>query len=61
VIERGATVVFSIHILSDLERVVLDIAFLKDGRIALQGQLDELLEGARGLAAPFAFPAGRLA
>ena len=48
VIERGTTVVFSTHILTDLERVALDVAFLKDGRIALQGPLDELLEGARG-------------
>jgi len=47
VIENGTTVVFSTHILSDLERVALEIAFLKNGRIALQGQLDELLEGAR--------------
>lgn len=47
VIERGTTVVFSTHILTDLERVALDVAFLKDGRIALQGQLDALLEGAR--------------
>jgi ABC-2 type transport system ATP-binding protein len=46
VVERNSTVVFSTHILSDLERVALDLAFLKDGRIALQGQLDELLEGA---------------
>ena len=50
VIERGTTVVFSTHILTDLERVALDVAFLKDGRIALQGQLDELLEGARNTA-----------
>ncbi|UVW29517.1 ABC transporter ATP-binding protein [Massilia sp. H6] len=48
VIERGTTVLFSTHILTDLERVALDVAFLKDGRIALQGPLDELLEGARG-------------
>lgn len=27
--------------------MALDVAFLKDGRIALQGQLDALLEGAR--------------
>lgn len=27
--------------------MALDVAFLKDGRIALQGQLDDLLEGAR--------------
>lgn len=47
VIERGTTVVFSTHILTDLERVALDVAFLKEGRIALQGHLDELLEGAR--------------
>jgi ABC-2 type transport system ATP-binding protein len=47
VIERGTTVVFSTHILTDLERVALDVAFLKDGRIALQGPLDDLLEGAR--------------
>ena len=46
VVERSTTVVFSTHILSDLERVALDVAFLKDGRITLQGQLDELLEGA---------------
>ena len=52
VIEHGTTVVFSTHILSDLERVALDIAFLKDGRIALQGQLDELLEGARRVVGP---------
>ncbi|QNA88003.1 ABC transporter ATP-binding protein [Massilia sp. Dwa41.01b] len=52
VIEHGTTVVFSTHILSDLERVALDIAFLKDGTITLQGQLDELLEGARRVTGP---------
>ena len=46
VIERGTTVVFSTHILTDLERVALDVAFLKDGRIALQGDLGDLLDGA---------------
>jgi ABC-2 type transport system ATP-binding protein len=46
VIERDTTVVFSTHILSDLERVALDVAFLKDGKILLQGPLDELLESA---------------
>jgi ABC-2 type transport system ATP-binding protein len=44
VIERETTVVFSTHILSDLERVALDVAFLKEGRIALQGGLDDVLE-----------------
>jgi ABC-2 type transport system ATP-binding protein len=53
VIERGTTVVFSTHILSDLERVAFDLAFLKDGKIALQGQTDVLLEGARRIVAPW--------
>ncbi len=54
VIERDTTVVFSTHILSDLERVALDIAFLKDGKIALQGGLDELMEHARRVTGPSA-------
>ena len=45
VIERDTTVLFSTHILSDLERVALDVAFLQGGKIVLQGALDELLEG----------------
>jgi ABC-2 type transport system ATP-binding protein len=52
VIEHGTTVVFSTHILSDLERVALDVAFLKGGKIALQGPLDDLLEGARRVVEP---------
>lgn len=52
VIERDSTVVFSTRILSDLERVALDVAFLKDGKIALQGGLDELLENARRVTGP---------
>ena len=47
VIDRSTTVVFSTHILSDLERVALDVAFLKDGKIALAGPLDDLLDNAR--------------
>ncbi len=54
VIERDTTVVFSTHILSDLERVALDVAFLKDGKIALQGGLDELMEHARRVTGPSA-------
>lgn len=52
VIERDSTVVFSTHILSDLERVALEVAFLKNGKIALQGSLDELLENARRVTGP---------
>jgi ABC-2 type transport system ATP-binding protein len=44
VLDRGTTVVFSTHILSDLERVAFNVAFMKDGRIDLQAPLDELLE-----------------
>ena len=47
VLDRGTTVVFSTHILSDLERVAFNLAFLSDGRIALQAPLDELLEQVR--------------
>ena len=52
VIERDTTVIFSTHILTDLERVAVDVAFLKDGRIALQGGLDTLLEKARRVVGP---------
>jgi ABC-2 type transport system ATP-binding protein len=51
-IEHDTTVVFSTHILSDLERVAFDIAFLKDGRIALQGALDQLMESAHRISGP---------
>jgi len=52
VIERDTTVIFSTHILSDLERIALDVAFLKDGQIALQANLDELMENARRIVGP---------
>ncbi|MDI4634633.1 ABC transporter ATP-binding protein [Pelomonas sp. V22] len=52
VIDRGTTVVFSTHILSDLERVAFNIAFLSQGRIALQAPLDELLESCRLVTGP---------
>jgi len=44
VVDRHTTVVFSTHILSDLERVAVDVAFLAGGRIALHAPLDDLLE-----------------
>lgn len=47
VLDRGTTVVFSTHILSDLERVAFNLAFLSEGRIALQAPLDELLDQVR--------------
>jgi ABC-2 type transport system ATP-binding protein len=52
VIVRGTTVIFSTHILSDLERVAFHVGFLSGGRIVLQAPLDELMEGTRSLSGP---------
>lgn len=64
------TVLFSTHILSDVERICTDVAFLDDGKIALNGKLadikarystDEYVietengEGAEALLAAFGF------
>jgi ABC-2 type transport system ATP-binding protein len=42
--EAGATVLFSTHIVSDLERVASDIAFVHDGRLLLDCPVDETKE-----------------
>lgn len=47
VLNRGTTVVLSTHILSDLERVAFNVAFMSEGRIGLQAPLDELLDQTR--------------
>lgn len=49
VLDRGTTVVFSTHILSDLERVAFNVAFLSEGRISLQAPLDELLDQVKSI------------
>lgn len=36
------TVLFSTHILSDVERICTDVALLHDGKIAMQGTVEEL-------------------
>lgn len=36
------TVLFSTHILSDVERICTDIAFLNEGTVAIQGTLEEI-------------------
>ncbi len=54
VLDRSTTVVFSTHILSDLERVAFNVAFMNGGKIALQAPLDELIEGSRLLTGPAA-------
>lgn len=40
--KEQTTVVFSTHILSDVERICDEIAFLKDGAIALKGPLEAI-------------------
>ena len=42
--DAGTTVLFSTHILSDLERVASHVAFLDRGRLLVQGELDGLKE-----------------
>jgi ABC-2 type transport system ATP-binding protein len=54
VLDRGTTVVFSTHILSDLERVAFNVAFLHQGRISLQAPLDELLDSVQRAQGPAA-------
>lgn len=44
VMDQNTTIVFSTHILSDLERVAMKVAFLSNGRIAHQQMLDDLME-----------------
>jgi ABC-2 type transport system ATP-binding protein len=61
VLDRGTTVVFSTHILSDLERVAFNVAFLSEGRITLQAPLDELLDEVRAFTGSVSEMAGLLA
>lgn len=42
--ESGTTVLFSTHIVSDLERVASHVAFLHEGRLLLESELDALKE-----------------
>lgn len=44
VIDQNTTIVFSTHILSDLERVAMKVAFLSKGKIIHQQMLDDLME-----------------
>lgn len=55
-VERVRTVVISSHILSDLERVVSHVAFLRDGRLQLFDAWDALLEHVRRVPLTAQFP-----
>lgn len=46
-VKEQTTVLFSTHILSDVERICTDVAFLNDGEIAVQGKLSEIRENYR--------------
>lgn len=46
-VKDKTTVLFSTHILSDVERICTDIAFLNDGIITLNGKLSEIKESYR--------------
>lgn len=41
-VRERTTVLFSTHILSDVERICTDVAFLKDGTIQVQGTVPEI-------------------
>ncbi|MBR7799945.1 ABC transporter ATP-binding protein [Undibacterium fentianense] len=52
VIDQQTTIVFSTHILSDLERVAMKVAFLANGRIVHQQMLDDLMEVSLQISGP---------
>ena len=41
-IKEETTVLFSTHVLSDVEKICTDVAFLQDGRVAVEGRLEEI-------------------
>ena len=41
-VKEQTTVLFSTHILSDVERICTDIAFLNNGRVQIQGKLSDI-------------------
>ena len=41
-VRKETTVLFSTHILSDVERICTDVAFLHEGKIAMQGKISEI-------------------
>jgi ABC-2 type transport system ATP-binding protein len=55
--ESGTTVVFSTHIVSDLERVASRLVFLHDHRIVVDAELDDLAETHARLTVPPGSPA----
>lgn len=56
VADEGRTVLFSSHLLDEIERVSDQIAMMVGGRIVLSGQLDEILESHHRLTLRFETP-----
>jgi len=50
--DRPRTILISSHLLTDLERVVTHVVFLRSGRVQLAGEWDELAEHLRLLVLP---------
>ena len=50
--ERGATVLFSSHVLQDVERVVDHVGILQAGRLRVGGELDAVKERVRRIVVP---------
>tara|TARA_R110002072_G_scaffold162687_3_gene314847 strand:- start:35528 stop:36520 length:993 start_codon:yes stop_codon:yes gene_type:complete len=50
--ERGTTVLFSSHILQDVERVVDHVGILHQGKLRVAGELDEIKERVRRVILP---------
>ena len=46
-VKERTTVLFSTHILSDVERICTDVALLNEGKIAMQGSVDEIKRARR--------------
>lgn len=57
VIDQQTTIVFSTHILSDLERVAMNVAFLSKGQIVHQQALDDLMDISLQITGPSAIVA----
>ncbi len=47
-VKERTTVIFSTHILSDVERICDEIAILRDGKIALSGDLSQIKKRSYG-------------
>lgn len=46
-VREQTTVLFSTHILSDVERICTDVAFLNNGTVQIQGKLEQIKSGYR--------------